>query len=144
MAMLPFILLLLLISPVFSTESCDLETKELTNLWKVSSHTGPVSYFFGTIHLPYTRVWQGISEQAKSAFQWADQVYLERAGDDYQMETCRLLPDNKTLPDMLSPELMRRLRDHMGWLRTEMPSWFGYEDDALTNNWERQRPQWLR
>ena len=149
--MLSFILPLLLISPVFSTESCDLETKELTNLWKVSSDTGTPSYFFGTLHLPYTRLWQGISEQAKSAFQSADQLYLEKVGGHTEMADCRFLPDNKKLADMLSPELMRRLRDHMDWLRTKIPSWLslrqnisGFNYDTLTNNWEMQRPHMLR
>ena len=150
--MLPFLLPLLpllLISPVFSSESCDLETKELTNLWRITG--SPPSYFFGTLHLPYTRLWQGISETAKSAFQSADQLYLERVGAGSELAACRLLPDNKKLADMLSPELMRRLRDHMDWLRTEIPSWLslrqktsGFSYDALTYNWEMQRPHMLR
>ena len=130
--MLPIFPLLLLVSPVFSTDSCDPETKVLTNLWRVSAD--PPSYFFGTIHVPYTRVWDGISEQAKGAFQSADQVYLEREfglNSDKTMKNCRLLPSNKKLTDVLSPKLVRSLRDHLGWLRTEIPSW------------ERIRPQWL-
>ena len=147
--MLPIFPLLLLVSPVFSTDSCDPETKVLTNLWRVSAD--PPSYFFGTIHVPYTLVWDGISEQAKGAFQSADQVYLELVGDGFVTETCELLPSNKKLADILSPELMRRLRDHMDWLRTEMPSWLtpqqkrsGLSYDALTEEWERMRPWWLR
>ena len=147
--MLPFFPLLLLVSPVFSTDSCHPETKVLTNLWRVSAD--PPSYFFGTIHVPYTRVWDGISEQAKGAFQSADQVYLESVGDGFVTKTCQLLPFNKSLVDMLSPDLMRRLRDHLDWLRTEMPSWLtplqklsGLTYDALTNNLERMRPWWLR
>ena len=147
--MLPIFPLLLLVSPVFSTDSCDPETKVLTNLWRVSAD--PPSYFFGTIHVPYTLVWDGISEQAKGAFLSADQVYLESVGDGFVRETCELLPSNKKLADILSPELMRRLRDHMDWLRTEMPSWLtpqqkrsGLSYDALTEEWERMRPWWLR
>ena len=147
--MLPFILPLFLISPVFSTESCELDRKVLTNLWRITSD--PPSYFFGTIHVPYTRVWPAISEQAKGAFQSADQVYLESVGDGFVTKTCQLLPFNKSLVDMLSPDLMRRLQDHLDWLRTEMPSWltpqqkmFGVNYDLLTRNWKRKRPQWLR
>ena len=148
--MLPFILPIFLISPVFSTENCELERKVLTNLWRITSD--PPSYFFGTIHVPYTRVWPAISEQAKGAFQSADKLYLERdlVSNSETMKNCHLLPSNKKLTDMLSPELMRRLRDHLDWLRTEMPSWLtlwqktiGVNYDALTNNWERMRPQWL-
>ena len=131
--MLSFILPTFLISPVFSTESCDLDTKVLTNLWRITSE--PPSYFFGTIHVPHTRVWPAISEQAKGAFQSADKLYLEREfgpNSDKTMKNCQLLPSNKKLTDVLSPELVRSLRDHLGWLRTEIPSW------------ERIRPQWLR
>ena len=147
--MLPFILPLFLISPVFSTESCELERKVLTNLWRITSD--PPSYFFGTIHVPYTRVWPAISEQAKGAFQSADKLYLETDLASDELKKCSILPSNKKLADMLSPELMRRLRDHLDWLRTEMPSWLtlqqqfsGLNYDALTYNWERMRPQWLR
>ena len=129
--MRPFILLPffagLLFSPV-STESCDLL---MTNLWKIRTDTGPPSYFFGTLHLPYTRVWHGISQEAKRAFQSADQVFLERDGG-LEMD-CMLLPDNKKLADMVSPVLLRRLRD---WLRTEMP-------EMPANIWKRVRPYWL-
>ena len=148
--MLPVILPLLLSSPVVSSESCDLETKVQTNLWRITSD--PPSYFFGTMHVDYTRVWPGVSEQAKSAYQSADQVYWEGGSEESEeKKICRLLPDNMKLEEVLSPELMRRLRDHMDWLRSEMPSWltpmlknFGINFDVLTENWERKRPQWLR
>ena len=35
-------------------------------LWRVEST--PPSYFFGTIHVPYTRVWDAIPNNAKQAF----------------------------------------------------------------------------
>ena len=164
--MLPFILPLLLISPVFSSENCDLETKVLTNLWRINTHHP--SYFFGTLHVPYTRVWHGISEQAKRAFQSADQVYLERefGGNSCELlkkkmsmaerltirscvesmksENCHLLPTEKNLTDLLSPELMRRLRDHMGWIRTEIASLVSLTHNHPINNWEKIRPQYLR
>ena len=156
--MQPIILPLLFIPPVFSCKAastCDLKTKEMTNLWRISAD--PPSYFFGTRHVPYTRVWPGISEQAKKAFQSADQVYLETVDvvddgyDRLESKNCNLLPSNKKLTEILSPELMRRLRDYLGWLRTEMPSWstpwqkiLGLNYDALTKDWERMRPQWLR
>ena len=147
--MLPVIFSLLLFSPVVSSESCDPEPKVLTNLWRITGD--PPSYFFGTIHLPYTRVWPGVSEQVKSALLSADQVYWEVDPASEELKNCQLLPDNKKLDEVLSPELMRRLRDHMDWLRSEMPSWLTLEQknvginfDVLTENWERKRPQWLR
>ena len=47
--------------------NCSLKTKEgKTFLWRID--TQPPSYFFGTIHVPYTRVWNDISHNAKKAF----------------------------------------------------------------------------
>ena len=34
----------------------------------------PPSYFFGTIHVPYTRVWDAVSTNTKKAFHAADKV----------------------------------------------------------------------
>ena len=73
--------LLLLIFPITCSNettkvtNCDGGDRGTTNLWKIS--TDPPSYFFGTVHVPATRVWPGISEQAKSAFQSADKTYFE-------------------------------------------------------------------
>ena len=36
----------------------------------------PPSYFFGTIHVPYTRVWDAVSANTKKAFKAADKVAL--------------------------------------------------------------------
>ena len=47
----------------------------MTNLWRIG--TEPPSFFFGTVHVPFNRVWDGISEDAKSAFQTADKAYFE-------------------------------------------------------------------
>ena len=50
--------------------NCSLKTKEgKTFLWRID--TQPPSYFFGTIHVPYTRVWNDISHNAKKAFGYA-------------------------------------------------------------------------
>ena len=73
--------LLLLIFPITCSNettkvtNCDGGDRGTTNLWRIS--TDPPSYFFGTVHVPATRVWPGISEEAKSAFQSADKAYFE-------------------------------------------------------------------
>ena len=47
--------------------NCTLNVKEdKTFLWRID--TQPPSYFFGTIHVPYTRVWDAVSDNAKKAF----------------------------------------------------------------------------
>ena len=40
----------------------------------VNSAFQPPSYFFGTIHVPYTRVWDAVSTNTKKAFHAADKV----------------------------------------------------------------------
>ena len=50
-----------------SPSNCTLDVREdKTFLWRID--TQPPSYFFGTIHVPYTRVWDALSENAKKAF----------------------------------------------------------------------------
>ena len=58
-----------------SHSHCPSEHSNLTNLWRVN--TSPPSYLFGTIHVPYTLVWEEISNNSKTAFLLADRVYLE-------------------------------------------------------------------
>lgn len=52
-----------------------------TFLWSIrNSNFGPdsaESYLFGTIHVPYTEVWDYIDPEVKSAFQQADNVFFE-------------------------------------------------------------------
>ena len=42
--------------------------------WGVNSAFQPPSYFFGTIHVPYTRVWDAVSTNTKKAFHATDRV----------------------------------------------------------------------
>ena len=44
-------------------------------LWKIK--TNPPSYIFGTLHVPYVLVWDGIPQNVKQAFHEAQNVYLE-------------------------------------------------------------------
>ena len=45
-------------------------------LWQIEGAKGVPSYFFGTIHVPYTRVWDAIPNNTKAAFDAASQVNL--------------------------------------------------------------------
>ena len=57
-------------------------------LWRINST--PPSYLFGTIHAPYTLVWDSVSEDVKMAFDSASQVYFEI--DEKPDEFCPMLP----------------------------------------------------
>ena len=72
--MLSLLLSCLLSVSAASSDQVDCDS-ELTNLWRVN--TDPPSYFFGTIHVPYTLVWDGLSENVMRAFLEAENVYFE-------------------------------------------------------------------
>ena len=64
--------------------------------WRINST--PPSYLFGTIHVPYTQVWDSVSDDAKSAFNSARQVFLELAQAPETLDvSCALLPPGRTL-----------------------------------------------
>ncbi|XP_018022907.1 metalloprotease TIKI2 [Hyalella azteca] len=126
-------------------------------LWMVKQD--PPSYFFGTIHVPYTRVWEHVPYNTKKAFEMSDNVMFELALTDpatiTALTTCQLLPQGKSLADVLPGELYARLRSHLSYIRSQMPHWLtppdntsrwayaNYLFDAITGNWERKRPVWV-
>merc|ERR1719219_1998646 len=101
---------------VASLSHCPAEQRNLTNLWRVN--TSPPSYLFGTIHVPYSLVWEGIANNSKTAFFLADKVYFELDLTQSTEETsedaedCQELPANITISQVVSPELNQRLGDH--------------------------------
>lgn len=139
-----------------SKRNCTLDVREdETFLWRID--TQPPSYFFGTIHVPYTRVWEAVSDNAKKAFKDSDQVYFELdLTNPYtiaSLTSCQLLPRGLNLSQVLPPGLYSRLRSHLGWVRQEIGAWItedqagrglyaDYLYNAITGNWERKRPVW--
>jgi len=126
-----------------------------TFLWRID--TSPPSYFFGTIHVPYTRVWNTIPANTKKAFKAADKVYFELdLTNPYTiaaLTSCQLLPRGLTLQKVLPPDVYSRLKNHLSWVKGQMPSWMtsdqagmglyaDYLYNAITGNWERKRPMW--
>ncbi|XP_071536690.1 metalloprotease TIKI1-like isoform X2 [Panulirus ornatus] len=118
----------------------------------------PPSYFFGTIHVPYTRVWEHIPNNTKRAFKLSDNVFFELdLTDPYTVSaltTCQLLPRGKNLSEVLPGELYSRLKRHLAYVKTQMPRWItpdqrgrglyaDYLFNAITGNWERKRPVWV-
>lgn len=139
-------------------ETCTKSDKEPSTsfLWRVA--TEPPSYFFGTIHVPYSRVWDYIPDNVKRAFDASDAVFFELDLTDPKtinaLTNCQLLPAGQSLADILPADLYVRLKKHLDYVRTQMPSWMGpeqrgrglYSDylfSAITGNWERKRPIWV-
>ncbi|XP_015279224.1 PREDICTED: metalloprotease TIKI1 [Gekko japonicus] len=139
--------------------SCELQRKqsELNSfLWTIKRD--PPSYFFGTIHVPYTRVWDFIPENSKKAFQQSHIVYFELdLTDPYTISaltSCQLLPQGENLQDVLPRDIYRRLKRHLEYVKLMMPSWMtpdqrgkglyaDYLFNAIAGNWERKRPVWV-
>ncbi|XP_053788741.1 metalloprotease TIKI1 isoform X4 [Vidua chalybeata] len=125
-------------------------------LWTIKRD--PPSYFFGTIHVPYTRVWDFIPENSKKAFQQSHIVYFELdLTDPYTISaltSCQLLPKGKNLQDVLPRDIYRRLKRHLEYVKLMMPSWMtpdqrgkglyaDYLFNAIAGNWEQKRPVWV-
>ncbi|XP_046575922.1 metalloprotease TIKI1-like isoform X1 [Haliotis rubra] len=125
-------------------------------LWTI--HRDPPSYFFGTIHVPYTRVWDYIPQNTKHAFRQAGNVFFELdLTDPYtitSLANCQLLPHGANLSDVLPRDIYIRLKEHLEYVRLMMPGWMSadqkgrglYADylfNAIAGNWERKRPVWV-
>ncbi|XP_054433595.1 metalloprotease TIKI1 isoform X1 [Pteronotus mesoamericanus] len=125
-------------------------------LWTIKRD--PPSYFFGTIHVPYTRVWDFIPDNSKEAFQQSSIVYFELdLTDPYTISaltSCQMLPQGKNLQDVLPRDIYCRLKHHLEYVKLMMPSWVtpdqrgkglyaDYLFNAIAGNWERKRPIWV-
>lgn len=86
---------------------CPVEQRSLTNLWRVN--TSPPSYLFGTIHVPYSLVWDGIANNSKTAFLLADKVYFELDLTKIAEETKGRIKAEFCFPEILCFLLTRRL-----------------------------------
>ncbi|XP_015705076.1 metalloprotease TIKI1-like isoform X3 [Coturnix japonica] len=138
--------------------ACPLQGKSDLNSFLWTIKRDPPSYFFGTIHVPYTRVWDFIPENSKKAFQQSHVVYFELdLTDPYTISaltSCQLLPQGENLQDVLPRDIYRRLKQHLEYVKLMMPSWMtpdqrgkglyaDYLFNAIAGNWERKRPVWV-
>ncbi|XP_077815283.1 metalloprotease TIKI1 isoform X2 [Macaca mulatta] len=139
--------------------NCELKPQqsELNSfLWTIKRD--PPSYFFGTIHVPYTRVWDFIPDNSKEAFLQSSTVYFELdLTDPYTISaltSCQMLPQGKNLQDVLPKDIYCRLKRHLEYVKLMMPSWMtpdqrgkglyaDYLFNAIAGNWERKRPVWV-
>ncbi|CAG0893972.1 unnamed protein product, partial [Darwinula stevensoni] len=130
-------------------------------LWGVKRD--PPSFFFGTIHVPYTRVWDYIPGNAKAAFAQSHAVFFELDLTDPQtmaaLSHCQMLPRGESLANMLPRSLYVRIKRHLAYVRGKLPQWLGEESGsgsptrhglyadylfkAIAGNWERKRPVWV-
>ncbi|KAM7388313.1 hypothetical protein PAMP_024499 [Pampus punctatissimus] len=128
-------------------------------LWTVKrAPPHPPSYLFGTIHVPYTRVWDFIPNSSKQAFHNSRNVFFELDLTDpltiSKLTSCQLLPHGENLQTLLPRDLYRRLKRHLDYVKHMMPYWMtadqrgrglyaDYLFNAIAGNWERKRPVWV-
>ncbi|CAI9742931.1 Hypothetical predicted protein [Octopus vulgaris] len=125
-------------------------------LWRLQGDTP--SYLFGTIHVPYTKVWDFIPDNTKKAFKQADYVFFELdLTDPYTISAlakCQLLPHGENLSNVLPRDIYQRLKKHLDYIKFMMPEWLtddqkgrglyaDYLFNAIAGNWERKRPVWI-
>lgn len=139
--------------------SCDTDEQDevvRSFLWKLKRD--PPSYFFGTIHVPYTRVWENIPENVKGAFKQSENIFFELdLTNPYTMTAlanCQLLPHGENLSNILPKDIYTRLKEHLNYVRENLPNWItpdqkgkglyaDYLFDVIAGNWERKRPIWV-
>ncbi|KAM9849202.1 metalloprotease TIKI2 isoform 2-T2 [Aulostomus maculatus] len=128
-------------------------------LWRIKREPPhPPSYLFGTIHVPYTRVWDFIPNSSKQAFHSSHNVFFELDLTDpltiSKLTSCQLLPHGENLQTLLPRDLYRRLKRHLDYVKHMMPYWMtadqrgrglyaDYLFNAIAGNWERKRPVWV-
>ena len=122
----------------------------------------PTVYLFGTVHVPYTKLWGDIPENAKIAFSSCDDLCVELRLSDPEtrkaLSKCQELPRRETVDQILSPEIYQRISNYLDrirelfstWIASSAPSPFltgaQYSDrlfNAISAGWQRKRPIWI-
>ncbi|KAL9950205.1 hypothetical protein ACROYT_G042676 [Oculina patagonica] len=129
-------------------------------LWLVKRN--PPAYFFGTIHVPYTRVWDYIPTNSKAAFKTSQYVYFEldltNRPTVNALWNCQMLPKGGLLKDVIPRSMYRRLYRHLRYIKKMIPIWLRDNDgeyrkgmapyadkifQLLTKDWQQKRPIWI-
>ena len=94
-------------------------------LWRI--HTSPPIFLFGTMHVPYTQLWQHIPENVKTAFSSSEELCLELQLLDSdtvsELSRCRLLPEGQALESVLSGEIIARVASYLERIKELLPIW---------------------
>ncbi len=106
--------------------SCFLVFPQNSYLWKVD--TQPPLYLFGTMHVPYTKLWNHIPENVKTAFSSCDEICLELRISDQdtrqELADCQYLPgDVETVENVLSKEMVERIEAYFQSIKQLFSKW---------------------
>lgn len=98
-------------------------------LWKV--HSSPPIFLFGTMHIPYTHLWNVIPENVKTAFSSSEQLCLELELLDHdtrqRLNDCKKLPKGAAIEEALSEGTISRITAYLEEVKLVLPSWMGHQ-----------------
>ena len=123
-------------------------------LWEIQGSSS--SYLFGTIHVPFNRIWDSIPDNMMQAFNNSQQIYLELDMDEKTLSKlvrCEKLPDGLKVNEVLPKPLYLKWKAYLEYLHHKIASWItpwqksqGLTADIifswLFENWETRRPIW--
>lgn len=129
-------------------------------MWKIRERnsSSKASYLFGTIHVPYTRVWDSIPDMTKTAFRQSDHIIFEldllNPVTVGALSKCQLLPGGRKLNQVIPRDLFKRIKKHLKYVKLKIGGWMNVDQrrrglyteylfNAITTNWQRKRPIWV-
>ena len=134
-----------------------LQSRQLNSfLWALERN--PPVYFFGTIHVPYTKVWDHIPANSEQAFYESHNIFFELDLTDsvtqHTLAKCQILPGGTQLREVIPRTLFRRIRRHLSYIKRTFPRWMTREQRdmglnpvnlfmSMTKDWRRKRPIWI-
>ena len=87
------------------------------------------------MHVPYTKLWDFIPENAKTAFGSSEDLCLELRLSDRdtveQLIKCQELPGELTVDDVISEQTVDRIKSYFETIRSLIPKWLGNKGSAL-------------
>ena len=139
----------------FYSQLCD-HPKQYSFIWEIKRNSSFPAYLFGTIHVPYTKVWDSISQITKDAFNNCDRIIFEldllNERVLQNLLSCQILKNRTRLIDIIPKEIYHRLERHLEYVKKEIPIWMakhniviGRSDffETVTKHWERKGPIWI-
>uniref|UniRef100_A0A915C821 Metalloprotease TIKI homolog n=1 Tax=Parascaris univalens TaxID=6257 RepID=A0A915C821_PARUN len=137
------------------------DREKSTFLWSIESNDGAKNYMFGTIHVPFTEVWEHVSERVKEAFKKANSIVFELdLHNPSTIETlvkCKNMPTGDDVSCYLPAKLYARLKHYIRKYRQRLASWSNrvvsnkieakkrarHIYNSVAGGWEQRRPVWL-
>ncbi|KAL3083284.1 hypothetical protein niasHS_011086 [Heterodera schachtii] len=145
---------------VFFAQNEKAQKAKSTFLWSIDSPSRNVrSFLFGTIHVPYDKVWQYVSPRVKEAFGAAEvivfELELQNAEIVQQLAKCKQMERDANIKQWLPTQLYSRLKAFMHRLKQRMFRWHFQKNGnnrqkarqnvrrMFPSDWERRKPMWL-